>query len=98
MELTARSIPRHRKVSGTGLETILDVVSVISLIVGGLLAVTVVILSGGRALLPVLSILAGAFLNSLCYCGVWLSTSGYKKRSLAWITKAASQALTWMLS
>lgn len=65
MELTARTIPRPRKITGTGLETILDVVSVISLVTGGLLAVTVVILSGGRAFLPVLSILAGAFLNWL---------------------------------
>lgn len=65
MELTARPIPRPRKIIGTGLETILDVVSVIALIAGGLLVIAAVIQSGGRAVLQIMSILAGAFLNWL---------------------------------
>ena len=46
MELTARAIPQQRQVRGIGLETILDVVSVLALVFGILGSLLILVESG----------------------------------------------------
>ena len=65
MELTATPIPKRRRINGTGLETILDFVSVLVLILGALASVLALTALGWPGLAMSCMIASGAFLNWL---------------------------------
>jgi hypothetical protein len=65
LEQTATPIPKRRRINGTGLETILDFVSVLALILGALASLLALISLGWPGLAMFGMIASGAFLNWL---------------------------------
>lgn len=65
MEMTAKPIPKRRRIEGTGLESVLDFVAGMTLIVGGIAAFVAVIVFRVPGLLMCLSIVIGTLLQFL---------------------------------
>lgn len=67
MELTAKPIPKRRRINGTGLESVLDFAARFVLVLGILSALSVYLIAGFGAIVPACSLLFGSFLNWLLF-------------------------------